>query len=259
MSTRVRLVDGISNAKFVALSHRWGPKTKKVSLTKANFTEFREEVPQSSLYQLFRDAITLTGKIGLRYIWIDCLCIMQGDSQDDINDWSTQAGNMTAIYAGAFLTISGTGCVDADEGLFQNSPVAADTMMVAKIKPYSIYFRPMIRHPRYFSRGSRPEFEQSVYPLTGRGWVYQERALSKRIVHFTQEEVIWECMKNFQCQCGHNTRPGIIKDFLQTSWKDIIATYSHMDLTTQTDRLPAIAGVAKAYAERHSLKYLAGL
>ncbi|KAI1386720.1 uncharacterized protein F4822DRAFT_445005 [Hypoxylon trugodes] len=76
-SARVRLVDGTSNAKFAALSYRWGPKTKAASLTRGKLDKFRQEVPQSSLYKLFRDVITVAGELGLKYIWIDCLCIIQ--------------------------------------------------------------------------------------------------------------------------------------------------------------------------------------
>ncbi|KAI0203400.1 heterokaryon incompatibility protein-domain-containing protein [Astrocystis sublimbata] len=256
---KVRLIENLPKAKFAALSHRWGPKTETASLKQANLNEFQKQVPRSSLYELLRDAIQVAGEIGLRYIWIDCLCIIQ----DNLKDWNYQSGQMASIYAGAFITISGTGFIDDDKGLFRDSPIAAN-IIIAENVPCPLYLGPRLQHPYIGTYGPGPhrmELTPEDYPLAGRGWVYQERVLSKRILHFTSQEVIWECLGKPQCECGWLDYRDLChqSDILDLPWIEIVTQYSRMHLTEKTDRLPAIAGIAKSYADLHSRTYLAGL
>lgn len=171
---------------------------------------------------------------------------------------------MAAIYSGAFLTISGTGCIDGNEGLFRDSPISAGTEMITGTSPWQVYVGPPVHHPSHddvfdFRYSAFMNLESSQYPLASRGWTFQERALSKRVIHFTQQEVLWECMENSQCECGYYTKSKANYEFLDLPWRRIIEVYSQMDLTRPTDRLPAVAGLAKAYAKRYSLTYWAGL
>lgn len=49
---------------------------------------------------VFRDAMDLVLDAGERYLWIDCLCILQGDDST-----RAEVDRMDDIYAGAHVTI----------------------------------------------------------------------------------------------------------------------------------------------------------
>ncbi|CZS90605.1 uncharacterized protein RAG0_01630 [Rhynchosporium agropyri] len=92
----------------LALSHCWGNCTQ-TSLTKeANISARRNGFPLSTIPKSFRDAVMITRTLGYRYLWIDCLCILQ----DFDKDWRKEFVNMAEIYANSVLTI----CADAAAG-----------------------------------------------------------------------------------------------------------------------------------------------
>jgi hypothetical protein len=88
-------------APYVVLSHCWGGnipgKTMKHNEASRHNCLSLEEMPQN-----FRDAIKITRELGMRYLWIDALCIIQ----DCADDWKTEAAKMASIYAGAPVMIS---------------------------------------------------------------------------------------------------------------------------------------------------------
>ncbi|ORY09011.1 heterokaryon incompatibility protein-domain-containing protein, partial [Clohesyomyces aquaticus] len=98
---------------YIALSHCWGPPTKRPLCTsKATFPQHLAGIHISSLPKTFRDAVAITRLLNLRYLWIDSLCIIQ----DDRNDWSMEAPRMGAFYSGAHLVIAASGARDSTEG-----------------------------------------------------------------------------------------------------------------------------------------------
>jgi hypothetical protein len=74
----IRLVIDPTTDKYVALSHCWGNHRRCVT-TKENLPARVEGIAWLDLPQTFRDAITVTRAIGVQYLWIDFLCIIQDD------------------------------------------------------------------------------------------------------------------------------------------------------------------------------------
>lgn len=68
----------------------------------------------SEMPQTFVDAITVTRHLGIRYIWIDSLCICQ----DDAEDWSRESARMCDVYSNAYLVIAANRSVDCSGGCF---------------------------------------------------------------------------------------------------------------------------------------------
>jgi hypothetical protein len=66
------------------------------------------------LLRTIRDAIQFTRKLGIRYIWVDLLCIIQ----DDPENWAREAASMAQVYCNAYITIAATKSPDAEGGLF---------------------------------------------------------------------------------------------------------------------------------------------
>jgi hypothetical protein len=238
------------------------------SLTRKSLEVYMDRVPDHALYPLLKDAIFVAGLAGLRFIWIDCLCIVQ----DDAEDWNIEAATMASVYENAFLTIASSGC-ESGHGLFyKSSPDTVTEIHATGDGP--AYIRPLPKHPVWRQKGDGTEFSfDSEYPLMSRGWVYQERTLSKRMIHFTQQELIWECIQNIWCECKSTYSAysgdsavavdfsGFLRkrDFVEPPWNSIVATFTKMNLTFAGDRLPALSGIARRFGEHHGYSYLAGL
>jgi hypothetical protein len=108
------------DALYTALSHCWGGKKNIHLTTKTADLEIRgESIPISTLPKTFADAVLLTRKLGIKYIWIDSLCIIQ----DDAEDWVRESARMAEVYQNAALTISADGAADGSQGLFQTIEV----------------------------------------------------------------------------------------------------------------------------------------
>ncbi|CAG9982915.1 unnamed protein product [Clonostachys byssicola] len=244
--------------KYACLSHRWCHETELASLKKTNLESFKREIPPHLVYPLLKDVIKVVAHCGLEYVWIDCMCIIQ----DDAVDWAREAVCMASIYMNAFITIAATGCENGANGLFR-SPSGYQSWMIRKTRGRSVFTRPRHELPVHKTSGVA-----ATSPLLSRGWVFQEFKLSKRIVHFMKEELIWECAEGRWCECEdgtfptRDTRGGMIEFSTDTSdlpWDWAIEQYTRLDFTNSSDRLPAIGGVAKSHAQKTGNSYLAGL
>ncbi|KZM22379.1 hypothetical protein ST47_g6488 [Ascochyta rabiei] len=105
------------NTRYVTLSHCWGRAVKpQHQLTSETEQGLRQGIPISRLPKTFRDAIYFAAQIeDVGYIWIDSLCIRQGDKED----WLHQSGDMDRVYRGTYLNLSATASSDSEGGLFK--------------------------------------------------------------------------------------------------------------------------------------------
>ena len=167
---------------------------------------------------------------------------------------------MAAIYENSALTIAAICCSESEDGLFRVLPPAAHERLFTHLNGEPIYVR---RVPPKTPWAAEPG--AGHLPLLQRGWVYQERILSPRVLHFTDEELVWECMESSRretsqhgcCEPGRWRNAKADADGLD--WVEIINSYSALDLTIRTDRLPALAGIARAYGAANDLQqYVAG-
>jgi hypothetical protein len=99
--------------KYVSLSHCWGQATQFTS-TKASLASNKNNIDYSQLPKSFKDAITITRLLGIRYIWIDSICICQ----DDKDDWESESAKMASIYMNSYLNIAASAAVDSTVGCY---------------------------------------------------------------------------------------------------------------------------------------------
>ena len=92
---------------------------------------FANDIPWAQLPATFQDAIVVASELGLEYIWIDSLCIIQ----DDDDNWEDQASKMATVYAGSFLTIAATGSPDGNGGCFTRTPVQTHLLRLQQGDP----------------------------------------------------------------------------------------------------------------------------
>jgi hypothetical protein len=126
LPTRVLIIDGLDQvrlyvsqqgekASYACLSHCWGSDPLSLlRTTTASLDTFRASVPWKDLPNTFRDAINFTYRLGLRFLWIDSLCIVQ----DSITDWRHEGSLMAEIYESAYVTLAATKASDPTEGCF---------------------------------------------------------------------------------------------------------------------------------------------
>ena len=94
-----RLVDTAGQTGcYVALSHCSGShKSSKTRLTVSNLSRLQQSIEPSEISRSHFDAINLTRSLGMRYLWIDTLCVVQGDLDG--------LSKMSDIYRSAVVTI----------------------------------------------------------------------------------------------------------------------------------------------------------
>ena len=149
---------------YLTLSHRWG-SAKLLKLTSANLEEMRREIPMSQLSKTFKDAIVVARTFGVKYLWIDSLCILQ----DSKEDWTKEVVTMCDVYRNSYCNLAAMSSENRFEGLFyeRNGSMLA-THSVALRKPgggtaiYNLTIDCLLRKD-----------EVQYAPLRNRGWVLQ--------------------------------------------------------------------------------------
>ena len=182
--------------RYVALSHCWG-KTKTICLTRHVLSEFTTNIRWTELTKTFQDAIILSRTLGYTAIWIDSLCIKQ--DADDLSDWGTEAAKMQEYYELADVVIAAT---RADNGtkVFLGPPNkrSKSTTVSFDGATISIALYKAMFHDHLLGKPQTLLFD----PILTRGWCYQERQLSRRILHYCRDEIVFECLELQACECG---------------------------------------------------------
>lgn len=260
---------------YTTLSHCWGKK-QLITTTTKTLRRRMDGISLDELSRTFREAVMTTRLVGIRYLWIDSLCILQ----DSPTDWEIQSSHMGDIFSNSYMTIAAAAAMDGSEGCLNREPPNRQTVSIAGT---------MARVPGvklFVGRHTEPEDAPGFHgdlprhllsmPLCTRGWTMQELMLSPRILYFAGNDVFWECHQGLQCHCPtrHTWELPPMKSMFITSksinngkdpqfwfreWRELVETYSKRSLTKQTDILPALAGIARRHQTFHLSQYLAGL
>ena len=265
---KVRLIETggeSSQLEYMALSHCWGLKSI-ITLTALSEQSLKQGVSLVSLPRTFRDAFEIIEWFGIQYIWIDSLCILQ----DSAEDWQREASSMKDVYKNAVGTIAATGAIDSSVGCF----FARDPDLV---KGFCITTSSDEEdHHELFCFGSdiwTDGVDQA--PLNQRAWVVQERLLSRRVLHFSNQQIFWECHELNACETFPKGLEPMVPDIsigfknlhtactsemrLAPQWERVTRAYTRAALTKTTDKIIALAGIADEMQSVLSDKYLAGL
>jgi len=228
--------------EYVALSHCWGPKENHPpSTTTASLSDHLKQSPMATLSKTFTEAIEVIRELGVRYLWIDSLCIVQ----DDEDDWEREAKTMASVYGSSYLTIAATHARSCQDGLFLDH----DTLEGDKIieLPYLRQdgSRDGVFYLRLRSREALIAMRPDLGPLGQRAWCLQEYLLPKWVISYTKLGLWWECHKRNHCETLASTMPD-----RSYEWADIVRKYSRRQLTRITDRQVAIQGMIDSVARR---------
>ncbi|EHK43235.1 hypothetical protein TRIATDRAFT_179156, partial [Trichoderma atroviride IMI 206040] len=120
----VKLVDsgGLSKPRYLIFSYCWGASNDRSKTTRANIEQRRESILIAALPESIRDAIAVTKLMGVRYLWVDAICIIQEDKENNdgfLDDWNIEAAKMASYYSNALCCISNLSAADSSEGFLR--------------------------------------------------------------------------------------------------------------------------------------------
>ncbi|KAK1754609.1 heterokaryon incompatibility protein-domain-containing protein [Echria macrotheca] len=264
---------------YATLSYCWGANMRCLT-TKETISRFQEGISLAEMPATFRDAVLITRRLGIRYLWIDALCIVQ----DDDEDWRRESGRMASVYGHSTITLDATASRSASEGLSPKRPPLISHQHTDRFGiEHTVYIRECIYHGFLYNAPA------SDHPTFGRGWCLQERLLSRRVVHFTRQEVVWDCRSMWMCECGipaffpfdrvpgqptnhpadmqnfHSWRQSVLGNRvhqdpkIHEQWQRVLSLYSNGRLTYDEDMLPALSGIAQSLYGTQLGRYYAGL
>ncbi|KAH8782076.1 heterokaryon incompatibility protein-domain-containing protein [Hyaloscypha finlandica] len=195
----VRLVEnGSQLGRYIALSHCWGSSQLCV-LDGKTISQFKKSIPWSRLPKTFQDAILFSAKLGVNHIWIDALCIVQ----DDPDDWERESARMADIYQNSFLTLAATASSNGMGGCFSDAKTVALSEHELTGSQSLVGLDPIVVRTKLQHWAWPPsKASMKLHPLLSRGWAFQERILSPRVLHFCKDELLWECREESICECG---------------------------------------------------------
>jgi Heterokaryon incompatibility protein (HET) len=176
--------------KYVALSHSWG-KSPHFQTFHRDLEKYKKGIKISDLPPTFRDAVTSTRKLGLRYLWIDSICIIQRD-ETDAGDFDQESGRMESVFSSAYCLFAASSAEGQCDG-FLNDRESSRRDFVAIQSP---------GEPTYYVCPAIDDFKGHVLDgvLNKRGWVMQERVLARRAIYFTDKQAYWECGDGVRCE-----------------------------------------------------------
>ncbi|KAI1389512.1 HET-domain-containing protein [Hypoxylon trugodes] len=244
---------------YVALSYCWG-NSQSLITTKYTLESHRTGIPLEALPKVFKDAVNVTRRLSMCYLWIDALCIIQGDQED----WESESGQMENVYGNAELVLAAAISPNPHDGFLRDRAYLptwryASIKMNTRIPRIKFTYRLLARH-----KGE---------PLDSRAWAFQERFLARRYLAYRDGCMMWECREGIYCECGffaeqlHATATNL--DYMLSSrpqmgpaglWRaDVVGVYSKMALTFPSDKFVALSAVASRFQSITGDTYLAGL
>lgn len=268
----VRLVEGeSSDGKYVSLSYCWGA-VQQVKLLRINLQQFQERIVFSELSQVTRDAITVCRRLSIRLLWVDALCIIQGDD----GDFLTEAPRMQDVYSGSILTIVAAETKDTTEPFLVDRNPLPWLRCTLKGQTGNLASKRFAIEPTGFCTSPQMRNKPGEYLIDTRAWCLQERFMSPRGIFFGSKGIHWECRQGLACEFDmvikqnhfHGTgatkrlraeyaklqsiklQCGLERPEAHRMWDDLVQAYSKMSLSHSEDVLIAIADIASTFKDK---------
>ncbi|KAK8096054.1 hypothetical protein PG999_014076 [Apiospora kogelbergensis] len=263
---------------YACLSHCWGGEIILATTLQTIQTK-RSGIPLGELPKTFLDAVKLVKHLGIRYIWIDSLCIVQ----DDADDWARESARMHAVYSNAYLTIAANHARKPSDGCFH----------IRSPRPFCDVDLPRLRLQQSLFATDELDWDKGNFlsePLSKRGWALQERVLSQRTLLYNNRQIYYECSHGLVGEDGcrqrrmlcsretlfgpkkdgsgqiQNTEPnttdenkdGEEETAILELWRSLVWRFGDRSLTKATDKLPATSGLSKLFEKHLQCHYVAG-
>lgn len=277
---------------YCTLSHVWG-STKFITTTLWNIEQhLLSGILYADLSKNFKEAIEVVKTLGIRYIWIDSLCIIQ----DPPGDFKTQGALMHAVYRNSYCNVVAADSESGEGGLFRERD-PDEIVLATYTVPYSVNdtMRSVFGNPGQewkivsIDLWDGELLRRSI--VYTRGWVFQERLLSPRILHFAHGQIFWDCATVSACEALPSGLPTAIDAMAATDrhwrgrlalalsslptsktvsgaidnespytfWDTAVTSYTSCELTSQSDKNVAIWSIAKILRDITGESYAVGM
>ncbi|KAI1179935.1 HET-domain-containing protein [Nemania sp. FL0916] len=246
------LVDAPNACPYFALSYVWGSEQHPFQSTSQNLSSLYSPnaLDSHTLPKTIRDAMWLTREMGVKYLWVDRLCVVQ----DSDADKAIQLPQMDLVYSSAALTIMATSGT-AKDGLagINNTPRKIDQGIARVAENFSVM------------NVLRLDQAYETCPWRTRGWTFQEGLCSRRSLVITSDQVFWSCDSAKYCEAiafedfPTAVNPGDLifhvlsghrvfgefggANFTYRELQSMVAAYNKRYLSVQGDVLNAFTGV----------------
>ena len=254
-----------SGSEYIALSYTWGDprKFRHLKLTEETsdwlhkpgaLDDNNPQIPTT-----IKDTLAVAIELGVRYLWVDAICIQQDDEGDKLS----QLPNMNKIYGAAKVTIVAGAGSDAWAGLLgvgsdpkprecrQSLKCIGGLSLVTVLEPYHRW--------RNNSAGDH------------RGWTFQEKVLSKRLLIFGTEQVYFQCKTDLWSEdtICENFDPNIYLELLEndnllggspfTQYEIMVMSYTNRCFGFEDDILNAFRGLENLLSPSLTVEFFWGL
>ncbi|TGO51580.1 hypothetical protein BCON_0158g00060 [Botryotinia convoluta] len=218
-----------SQRRYAALSYCWGSASEaklQLKTTHDTLNSHLSEIQVDSVPKTISDAIKVCRCLGIRYLWVDTLCIIQGDGED----WSRESFAMSQIYSNSFLAL----CI-----------IQGNSCSSGFLKP--------VYSPSMVQINFKSELNKSI-----------SGSLYLRML-FPPRETIKTFSETRGKPVGNADDPSIV-DFNGATWATrgdwyiLVDAYMQRKLSFEQDKFPAISALARSVCDRFpKQRYLAGL
>jgi hypothetical protein len=282
-------------AIYTTLSYCWGATNDTARTTKENLNNRLEGIQVESLPQTLQDAIAVTRGLGVQYLWIDALCIIQEGTGEN-NDWEKELLDMGEIYGRSLLTIAASSASSSEAGFLCRRNGA-----YWPVRHHYLWDN----HDKLIFKAFLPTWEYlyESLPLSKRGWALQERMLASRTLSWTDHGTFWLCGEEHTSEymgpysgglhidqvvrmlhdICMDVKPSVTtstshaqtdsssefrRDYTHNSydgppylskWYELIEELSKRSFTVASDRVPAITGLGKEIASFAGTKFVNGM
>jgi hypothetical protein len=279
--------------RYITLSYCWGGP-QQFCLTKATYKAKLDGFHLTDLPPSLRDAVKIAQALEVKYLWVDSICIVQ----DDESDKRSEIANLINIYRNAYLTVCAANAESVNQGFLRDIsdsetglwrtliplgfPVVnehAKSISDAFQQPRSVFGTTwLLDEAPYMANTFRD-------PTSRRGWCLQERLLSPRLLNYGRWPT-WRCGRSTLSDGGWYTEdrelgpkercfalnivrsrtraPNVRTDLFTThqilqNWYSLLNEYTKRELSVETDKLPAVGGIAAEIQRITGVQYRAGL
>ena len=251
---------------YVALSHVWGEQ-RSCMTTLENIMLHRSHGGLERVLaalptpHAFRDAIDVVRGLGIQYLWIDSLCIIQ----DSTRAWNLNSRVMDLIYGHAKLTICAADGTDSSAGLRAMHAREHDHHQCMKECVTGV--RLMVSRP--------PEAGIKASTWDKRAWTFQERLLSPRCLIYTEGRVYFQCLSTGMTEDIFADKQGagwsldlvqaplrMLSDLVRRApwvYMNFVSLYTSRNLTKPRDILAAFNGVSNLMRKALGAPFIFGL
>ncbi|EGO55937.1 hypothetical protein NEUTE1DRAFT_46085, partial [Neurospora tetrasperma FGSC 2508] len=250
--------------RYMTLSHCWGDSVP-ARLLLDNYASRLKGFALDELPRTFQDAILLTQRLNVQFLWIDSLCIIQ----DSFDDWEAESAKMRFVYQNTYLNLAAAVSPNSSGGFFFPRHPLSFVPCAIKLAPNII-----------LAQGQRSYNIRDTPILYTRGWVFQEQILPRRTLISGRQELYWDCSMSKTSEFFPDSVPwarsgsGVVNSppmelfkrerLLDAqrleAWASLVSDYSGRKLTKQSDKLVAISGLAEHLRNGwDGVTYLAGL